>query len=411
MSTVAPAVSTTRVFAIDLGRFAALAGMMAAHTWNRTADGEQTLIGELVAGRAAALFAVLAGVGVVFVTRRALAEGRRGIAARLLLGRALAIFVIGMTLGLLGTNVYVIIAYYGLLFLAMAPIAGLRSRWLIGIAVVLAVAGPFVNVFVRASLGVTEELGSPTWVDLLDPIALVRGLLITGIYPVITWLVYAIVGMLIGRALIRADTVDRVRRLGLVTALGGLVSVVVGYLVSALVLDVVGGRAALAELYGADGRRIVDELLVDGGTGSPPLRSPYWLATAAPHTGSTPDLLITAGIAAITIGVLLALLPAPGRTLRNVLLPIAGAGAAPLTVYSVHVALTALVPQTATLLSPDGFAPFEFRSSLPLYLANLAVALGIGTVLGLLRIRGPLETAVTAAGSATAGIRRSGNRS
>lgn len=411
--TTAASARTGRVLAIDVARFVALAGMFAAHTWNRTENGDHTLIGELVAGRAAALFAVLAGIGVVFVTRRALDQGRPGTAARLLVGRALAIFAIGLTLGLLGTNVYVIIAYYGMLFLAMAPLAGLRSRWLIAIAVVLAIVGPLVNVQVREALGVIDELGSPTWLDLLDPAVLVRGLLVTGIYPVITWLVYAIVGMLIGRALLRTDTAAALRRVGIIVAGSGLVSTVAGYSLSALVLDALGGRRALAAIYGPGPANlaIIDEFLADGGTGSPPLGNPYWLATAAPHTGTLPDLLVTAGLAALVIGALLALLPAPGRKLRTALIPIAGAGAAPLTVYSVHVTLTALVPAIAALVSPDGVAPFEFRSSLPLYLANVVVAMGIGTLLSVLRLRGPLETVVTSAGRAAAGIKRTGARS
>ncbi|MFD1714893.1 heparan-alpha-glucosaminide N-acetyltransferase domain-containing protein [Amnibacterium flavum] len=389
---------TGRVIAIDIARFIALAGMFAAHTWNRNEDGSHTLIGELVAGRAAALFAVLAGVGIALVTRRFLADGQPGRARRMLVGRGAALLAIGLTLGVLSTNVFVIIAYYGVLFWVMALVVGLRDRWLIVVAAISALVGPPVNVAVRHSLGIEYEVGTPDWLDLADPIALLRGLAVTGIYPALTWIVYGIVGLLIGRALLRASGAAARRTLGLKIAGLGAASAALGAIVSALALDVFGGREALAAGYLNDGPAIVDVLLTGSGEGAPLPGSPWWFFAAIPHTGTTPDLLLTAGIAAFVIGVLLALLPDPSRAVQRILLPIAGAGAIPLTVYSVHVTLTAIVPEVVAMTSPSGVVPYEYDSGPVLWLAHVVVALLLGTLFALIKVRGPFETVVTAVG-------------
>jgi len=391
-----------RVVAIDIARFIALAGMFAAHTWNRNDDGSHTLIGELVDGRAAALFAVLAGVGITFVTRRDLAAGRTSRARGLLLGRGAALLVIGLSLGLLGSNIFVIIAYYGLLFWALVPLINLRTRWLAVIALTLTLFGPPLNVLTRTLLGVEYEVGTPTWFDLLNIGVLFRALLLTGIYPAITWAVYGIVGILIGRALARAGQAHARRALGGRLALTGIVAALLGGAGSYVTLFVLGGHEALAEDYGQNGEPIVDALLNDSGTGAPLAGNPYWLAAALPHTGTVTDILITAGIACAVIGLCLVAFAAPNRMRGVALIPIAGAGAAPLTVYSVHVFLSVLIPGIAIA---SGASSSAFSSSAGLYVVHLLVALAIGTSLTLLHSRGPFESLVTATGNLVAGRR------
>lgn len=381
------------MIAIDVARFVALAGMFAAHTWDRNLDNSHTLIGELVAGRAAALFAVLAGIGLTFVTRRALDAGNMAIARRLLVGRGAALLVVGLTLGLLGTNVFVIIAYYGLLFWVLAPIIALRNRWLVLIAAVLAVVGPVVNVFVRVQVGAEYEIGTPSWVDLLRPVELVRALVVTGIYPAITWAVYGIVGILIGRSLVGRDGVS-IRRFGARLATLGAVFGAAGWAASSLILFL-SGRENLASDYRVDGTLIVDLLLSDSRTGSPLPGNPYWLAAATPHSGTLPDLAITIGIACVVIGLCLALFATASPLLRRLATPFAAAGAAPLTVYAVHIVLTVVIPWVA---SATGASSFEFVSSAGLYAVHLLVAILIGSTLHLLHARGPLEVVVTAIG-------------
>ena len=67
---VAPKTSFTRLVGIDAARGLALAGMMATHllpAWNET-TGDATLNWILFPGNAAALFALLAGVGLALST-------------------------------------------------------------------------------------------------------------------------------------------------------------------------------------------------------------------------------------------------------------------------------------------------------------------------------------------------------
>jgi hypothetical protein len=399
-------VAPTRIAALDLARFVALAGMFAAHTWNRNEDGTATLIGDLVAGRAAALFAVLAGIGVVLVTRGVLARADRGAAVRLLIARGVVILLIGLMLGFLATNVYIVIAYYGLLFCVMAPLVLLRTRWLLAILVALALAGPLVNQAIRGELGVEFELGSPDLLDAGDPVVLVRALLLTGIYPVITWLVYGLVGVVIGRALLTAVTSAARRMQGLRLVVGGVAASLVGAVVSGITLDVAGGRDALVAGWAGGTERLVELFLDRSGEGGPVPGDPLWLFAATPHTGTTPDLLITSGIACAVIGLLLVVIPDPGPRTRLALLPFLGAGAAPLTIYSVHVVSTTAVPEVAELLFGRS-VPFALESSAGLWIFNLALALLLGGALRLLDVRGPLETLVTAAGRRAARPRTS----
>ena len=62
---------TARLVGLDVARCLALLGMVAAHVLDeRTPDGDLTARAQLVDGRAAALFAVLAGVSLVLMSRR-----------------------------------------------------------------------------------------------------------------------------------------------------------------------------------------------------------------------------------------------------------------------------------------------------------------------------------------------------
>lgn len=109
-------VTRPRISGIDFARFIALIGMMAAHVWTSNPDGSPALIESAVSGKAAALFALLAGVGIVLSTRSDLAAGRAGAARLSLLGRGLALVIIGLTLGVSPSGIVVILVYYGVMF-------------------------------------------------------------------------------------------------------------------------------------------------------------------------------------------------------------------------------------------------------------------------------------------------------
>ena len=101
ITTPAPrAAGRSRLAGVDAARGLAVLGMVAVHVLPRTDDdGGPSLPYVLASGRAAAAFAVLAGVGVALATART-GEGRALQRGRLLV-RAAAVGALGLTLGAL----------------------------------------------------------------------------------------------------------------------------------------------------------------------------------------------------------------------------------------------------------------------------------------------------------------------
>lgn len=402
-----------RIVGIDYARFLALAGMMATHLWNVTDAGGPPPLSGALQGKAAALFAVLAGVGIALSTRGALAGGRPAAARWSVFGRGLALVVIGLTLGLFPGGILVILVYYGLTFWAMIPFLRVPSRVLVAVAAVWALAWPFALQAMRDGLVVPFEVGSASWFDLADPLQLVRGLLVTGVYPVGTWVVYATVGLVVGRAVleasgrVRADAsgdapasdapavgrAPSLRDLGLrLAALGALLAAAAAF-ASWLIAVPFGGLAALAAERG-EAEGVTAQQFYAEQYGGPPSGSLRWLASPAPHTGTVFDLAITCGTALLAIGLCLALGAVLPQAWRRVLSPVSGAGAAPLTVYTAHV-IVAGFTDVALSTTPwfDG-VPWGV-SSAGVWLLHVAGALMIGLVLTLLGRRGPLEALVS----------------
>ena len=75
-SGMAAVVPRSRVVGVDVARCLALLGMMATHILPGVVDGDVPLGFQLAAGRASALFAVLAGVSLVLVGGREPLRGR-----------------------------------------------------------------------------------------------------------------------------------------------------------------------------------------------------------------------------------------------------------------------------------------------------------------------------------------------
>jgi hypothetical protein len=107
----------------------------------------------------------------------------------------------------------------------------------------------------------------------------------------------------------------------------------------------------------------------------------------APHSGTTPDLLMTAGSACLVLAACLVL----GQWAPRVCRVVFGAGAMTLTLYSLHV-----VSRAEGFWDADGW---------PTYLGQVAAVLGIGAAFAAGRHRGPLEVLVgEAARSARASV-------
>ncbi|GAA3277506.1 heparan-alpha-glucosaminide N-acetyltransferase domain-containing protein [Paenarthrobacter aurescens] len=375
---------SSRLAGIDAARGAALLGMMATHvmpTFGPPPQWDPTIVGLVFSGRSAALFAVLAGVGLALSTGKQeprsgsdLWAARRGVAMR-----ALVIAVVGLMLGGLEVNVAVILVHYAVLFLCILPFLGLRLKALCLWALGWVLFSPLLAYLVRPLLldaNPPLKLGhNPNWEDFGTPGALLGDVFFTGYYPVLQWISYLLIGLVIGRL---ALTTARIQLL-LVTcgiAVAGLAKVL-----GVLAMEVWGGRTALSALPVTRGYPLESMLQVNV-TGLEQTGSWWWLATAAPHAGTTLDLLHSSGVAAAVVGLFLLLGTTAERIKVNFLILLSGPGAMTLSLYSAHVwVLSGFTNQPL----PQGWTDEG------MYWAQALTAIAVGTCFAVLRRRGPLE--------------------
>ena len=362
----------SRLVALDVARCLALLGMVATHVLDaRDVDGSLSLSQAVAGGRAAALFAVLAGVTMALGTGgRTPVRGReRAARSAGFVVRALAIGALGLLVGPWDTGVAVILTYYGLLFLLGLVFVGLRARSLLALAVAWAVVVPVVSHLVRPSLP-NRAYGNPTAAQLDAPERLFSELLLTGYYPVLPWLAYLLLGLALGRADLRS------RRVAAAALLGG------------------GAAAGLATVASRILAPVdLQERAAIGTFGVTPTEGHWsWLLVVGPHTATPFDLVQTGGSAAAVIGLALLVVGTLGDTARHAAALVFGAGTATLTLYVVHLALRR--PDVPPAEEPDSFG------------AHVAALLGIGAVLAALRLRGPLEWLVARASRGAAALVR-----
>ena len=376
--------ASARLSGIDAARGLALLGMMATHllpSFEADANLTPTWIGLTFSGRAAALFAVLAGVGLALSTGKqhplegsALAAARRGIALR-----ALVIAVVGLALGGLEVNVAVILVHYAVLFLCILPFLGLRLKALCAWAAGWILGSPVLAFLLRPWLMAAEpplQLNhNPGWEDLTTPGQLLGDLFLTGYYPVLQWLSYLLIGLIIGRLSLTAPGLPL-----LLLAAGTAVAAFAKVLGTAA-MESWGGREALQAIL-TDPNYPLDSLLQVNLAGVRQEGSWWWLAGSAPHSGTTLDLLHTSGVAAAVVGLCL-LVGKLGEWLDlDLLLPLRGAGAMTLTLYTVHVWVVASFHLKPL---PEGWTEDG------MYFAHAALAVLIGMAFVILKRRGPLE--------------------
>jgi hypothetical protein len=294
---------------IDLARFLAVGGMVLAHTWPAAAHaGPQTL---WVAGKAAALFGLLAGVGIAISTRSATRSGRSTNAARrALAARGAVLLILGLTLGQIGAAVAVILAFYGVVFWLAIPFLAVRDRALLALAVGTGVLAPVLAHLAQERWPSAEAMASPGWTSFAAPGRLVLDLLLTGPYPALTWLTYVLVGMVVGRAVLRVRSdAPALRRLAVHLAAVGAACASLGAGVPALALHLRFGSERPDLLPG-----------------------PWGLVPCAPHSGTTGDLALTTGTSLLTTGLCLLLGGVLHDRARRLAAPVLAAGAAPLTI-------------------------------------------------------------------------------
>lgn len=294
-------------------------------------------------GRSAILFATVAGVSLGLITGGATPPppGRRGTALVVVVIRGAVLVLLGVTLTqFVRPPIAVILDYYGFAFLLLIPVLFLARPLLAALAAVVAFAAPPI---------VAVVTGGIPFADIPEPVQLFARWLFYGEYPVLVWIAFLLIGLLIARA-------DLHRRRTAVVALAvGTVAAVLGYAAALVIPGVV----------------------------------------ADAHSGTTAEVVGSGGVAVAIVGGMSLLDSATGRgeqvarVLRAVLSPVAAAGAMALTLYTAQAIALAIV--RITLPDPD-------RWQVPGWtFAALAIAaLGFAVVWRRLVGTGPLEAALRA---------------
>ncbi|WP_432476975.1 heparan-alpha-glucosaminide N-acetyltransferase domain-containing protein [Nocardioides sp. GXQ0305] len=353
-----------RLVGLDVARCLALLGMVSTHLLaSRTPAGDEALHHVLAGGRASALFAVLAGTTLALASGgRTPARGRAlGLAAAGLAARAVLVALLGLWLGGLDSGIAIILTYYGVLFLLGLPFLALGARALAVLAVVWLVVSPLVSHLLRPDLP-ARRFDNASFDQVGQPALLVSELLVTGYYPVLTWLTYLLAGMALGRS----DLARRTVQGGLVA--GGLVLAATATLVSEVLTE---------DRFSA---RTLDAARTDSYGTTPTGGDVGWLLVSAPHTGTPFDLAQTTGSALAVIGLCLLVVGALPSLGARVVAVLFGAGTMTLSLYSLHVWMRSVGVRLPD--EPDAM------------LIHVVVLGTIGAIFVLAGLRGPLEWVV-----------------
>ncbi|GAB2714364.1 DUF418 domain-containing protein [Nocardia thraciensis] len=371
----APGPSTARLVGVDLARALAVFGMYTVHVGPplSATDGVGSWIRYLAEGHSSVLFATLAGFSLLLIAGRR--KPKTGLAGRQAKARIAIRALILIAMGTAMTMAYgdvVILAIYGVFFLLALPLVRLSAKTLALVAAALALVTPQLAFVLRPLL--TEPIRQS--IDAYDPLEKLSGvgvldLLLTGMYPTITWMPFVIAGMALAR-LDLAATAVRVR----VAALGAALALL-AYGMSRLL----GGPDALKSM--AESMPGSDALPPAAGSGAFPSQGASSLLLAGPHSGTTFDIVGSVGVALLVI---VGALAAMNRLawLRRLATPLIAVGAMSLTAYVGHfVAMSAL----SMSAGPGG----DHQTSwVPLLVLILAVTV-FATLWSRYFRRGPLE--------------------
>ena len=202
-----------RLGGIDLARGLAIIGMFATHIGPTDAPGWAGRLYGAPHGRASILFVLIAGVGISLLSRSRLGP----VATRLrLVWYAAVLLPLGLWLQLpeFYHGIWVVLHHYAALFLLAILVLGLPDRRLLVAALAAEALGPLAYLVIHMA-----DPGMPVFrgVSLAESWGVIlRGLFVSGPYPLLTWSGPFLVGMWLGRQDLRA------MRVRLLAVLGGL---------------------------------------------------------------------------------------------------------------------------------------------------------------------------------------------
>jgi uncharacterized membrane protein YeiB len=350
-------VDRDRVVGLDVARALAVFGMFGAHV-GVTDDLElspSTWL-DIVWGRSSILFAVLAGISIALLSGRTVpVTGDDLVRARLrILVRAAWVFLIGGVLEALGADLDVILCVYAVLFVLALPFLQSSRRNLLIAAGVLAVVTPPLLV-VLAQFIVANGADEAPFPELA----------VTGFYPALIWWTFILVGLAVGRS----DLGSRRVRATLLALGAGLTAL--GY-----------GAGWVTTQWWAGGR--ISEGPWEGAE-RPGQWDSSWLSGAAPHSGTTFEIVGSVGFALMIIAVCLVL----AERLPTVTFPLAAVGSMALSVYTAQVVAISIIGA-------------DNEDNRP-WLAFVLVTLLLATLWRLTLGRGPLERLLTWSSTRAAG--------
>jgi uncharacterized membrane protein YeiB len=350
-------VDRDRVVGLDVARALAVFGMFGVHV-GVTDDlqlSPSTWL-DIVYGRSSILFAVLAGISIALLSGRTVpVTGDDLVRARTrILVRAAWVFLIGGALEALGADLDVILCVYAVLFVLALPFLQWSRRNLLIAAGVLAVVTPPVLV-VLAQFIVANDAGEAPFPQLA----------VTGFYPALSWWTFILVGLAVGRS----DLGSRRVRATLLAIGAGLTAL--GY-----------GTGWVTTQWWAGGR--ISEGPWEGAE-RPGQWDSAWLSGAAPHSGTTFEIVGSVGFALMIIAVCLVL----AERLPTVTFPLAAVGSMALSVYTAQVVAISIIGA-------------DNEDNRP-WLAFVLVTLLLATLWRLTLGRGPLERLLTWSSTRAAG--------
>ncbi|XKH53998.1 DUF1624 domain-containing protein [Citricoccus nitrophenolicus] len=365
-----------RLIGIDAARGLALIGLMAIHILPsyREDTGEPTLTWQLFSGDSAALFALLAGVGLALSSGgrtphrgRQMTANRVGLAVRAGLIAVVAL-VIASLMPPVDPPAYSILIYYAVFFLLAIPFLHLGPKALFICAAVFGIVSPFLLQQLPPVL--------PDWVSynptlehvLADPASVASQLLLTGTYPALPYMAYILAGMALGRLNLRSIPVQAA------IAGAGVALAILANVVSYILLYAAGGYQAL--LATGMTEDTLDEAIVYGPELVPDTSS-WWLAIATPHTNMPLAIASSLGMGLLVLGLFLLIANKAGQWLS----PLAAMGAMTLTLYSAHLVALAL--------------ELHYEEPALWFLAHLGVAVAFAWLWHRSIGQGPLEKVVS----------------
>jgi uncharacterized protein len=238
-----------RIIGFDLARALALFGMVIVNfSIAMNADtGSEFLIrfAALFEGRASALFVILAGIGVTFLTNTARKSKDSAIVYKSrvsLIKRALLL----ITIGLIYTPVWEadILHFYGFYFLIAATIFMTSNRFLLLVSVAIMLSFPALMLFFNYDTN--WDWSTLTYLNLWSFDGMVRHILFNGFHPVFPWAAFLIFGMWLGRIDLSQTVIKKRLLIGAVIAL--ITTEVVFYLIRFYIGDGAGFGASHEEV-------------------------------------------------------------------------------------------------------------------------------------------------------------------